>query len=248
VWNNSVGGVACPASYTQVTDSVGGGNLALDMHYNRATMSNGCIYCNFAELVTAPWGTSSSNPNAHSFSNGYFEMTYRIDANFVGSNQAWWSNECCGTGTTWVEFDFMEDFASAGANADMAWVYWVSGVSPGFGNISPNYPSHDATAYHTVGALITGNLANFAVCSYLDGTRVGCSNQSYMAGQNGAQRRMLWVQNGVECNFTPGDSTCVPITFNDSHMYVKSLKAVTCAASPTGGSCLGNTYNGNFYQ
>ena len=97
VWNASGHGVPC-SSFQQVTDTGGGGNLALDLHYNRAWMVNNCIYCDFAQLVTAAWGTPTANPNAHSWSNGYFEITYRIDANFQGSQQAWWSWTCCGTG------------------------------------------------------------------------------------------------------------------------------------------------------
>jgi hypothetical protein len=247
VWNASGYGVPC-SSFQQVTDVGGGGNLALDLHYNVASMTNTCIYCNNAQLVTAAWGTPTANPNAHSWSNGYFEITYRTDGNFPGSQQAWWSWTCCGTGNTFVEQDFLEDWGTAGAAVDSAYDWWVNGNGVGFGNVQPHYPSHDATTYHTLGAMITGNLSNFSVCTYYDGSAVGCTNQNYLSGQDGTQRRQLWMQNGIGCNNDPSDSTCVPADFTDSHMYVQSVKAVTCAAEPAGGSCLGNTYNGSFYQ
>jgi hypothetical protein len=248
VWNaNSSYNIPCSAQ-SQVVDPVYG-NQALDLHLNRSWLAGqGQQYGNFAQITSAPWDTDTTNPNAHSWSNGYFEITYRQDADnfkFPGSQQAFWSwGQCCGTGNTFVEQDFFEDWNTGGAHMDIAWDWWGTGT---FGNGTP-YSSHDARTYHTFGALITGNYNNFAVCNYYDGTRIGCYNQSYQSGQDGTQRRKVWVQNGAQCPTQFGDISCVGASFNDSHMYIKSIRVVTCAAEPAGGSCLGNTNNGSFYQ
>ena len=253
VWNMPTYNPPCNA-ITQVTDSGGGGNLALDLHYNRAWMVQASQYDNFTEMVTSSWD-GSDPPSAYGkvgFSNGYFEITARMTADtgsFAGEQQAFWSWICCTTNLTFVEQDFFEDWSTGGQHMDIAWDWWTGPplTGQGFAN-GTSYPAHTQSDYHTFGTLITGNYASFAVCNYFDGTRIGCYNQSYKSGQDGTQRRTLWVQNGAQCNTgVYGDIRCVG-SFNDSHMYIKSIKAVTCAAEPAGGSCIGNTYNGNFYQ
>ena len=242
VWNWYGGTSSCPRDVTQVTDPTYG-NLALDMHFSSAYLAAG--QSNVTWLSSVP-DSGSNNPSIHSFSTGYFEWTYRWTSdsgNFPGNVESYWSWTCCGTGDNFVDLEFLEDFGTGGGHTDYGWNFWPSGQ---LGKVV-HYPAFNNATYNTIGVILTGNNTNFAVCGYFNGTRIECDNQSYQAGMNATQRRQIYLGNGIQCGYDSTVITCIPPNFGNSNLYIQDIKILTCSAEPTGGNCLGNTYNGNFY-
>jgi hypothetical protein len=95
--------------------------------------------------------------------------------------------------------------------------------------------------------MLTGNNSGFAVCAYENGTRTQCQTGVYNTGQNAGQRRQIYLWNGIACNYDQTVISCVPPNFDNADLYIKNMKVLTCSAEPSGGTCLGNTWNGTFY-
>jgi hypothetical protein len=250
VWNvNGPGWVPCPAAYQQVKDPVSGA-LVLDIDYKSAyeNATGGGWPYNMAQLITVPAVNNATNSDpAHSFSNAYYEITYRLAPNppgdFAGMMHSFWQFNCCNTGNSFVDNEIFEDWSYWGQGQDFGWNWWGPFQTGAFDRSIPN---HDVTTYHTIGGLLTSDSTNFSHCMYFDGARIKCDTGAYQAGQSGAQRRSLIIWNGLACNWTPQDISCVGL-FTEDHMYIKSVKVASCPAEPTGGSCIGTNFNGNFY-
>jgi hypothetical protein len=249
VWNKSASQIVPCAAIQQVTDPTYG-NLTLDIDFNSSYVQSGLGWPgSMAELITVPAIDSSTNSNpAHSFSNAYYEITYRLQpvpGQFTGGTQGFWQFFCCNTGDTFVDNEIFEDWSTWSQNRDFGFNYWTNGVGSTGADVH-NIPATDPTTYHTVAGMVTSNATAFSQCSYFDGVRHQCATGTYQAGQSGAQRRNLIIWNGTSCSYDPTITSCVG-SFSDVHMYIESIKVVTCPAEPTGGSCIGTNFNGNFY-
>lgn len=248
VWNNnSIGTVEC--SVQQITDPTYG-NLTLDLDFKAANIQQNTGWPgNMMALETLSGVNDGVGVNpAHSFSNAYYEITYRVNpvpGTFSGGTQTFWQFLCCGGSYPFVDNEIFEDWSTWGSNIDYGDNQWLN--SSTISNTNERHDIHgDATVYHTIGVLFTSNSAAFSQCEYYDGARTSCVGNNFITGANGTQRRILTIWNGVTCGFDPTVTSCVG-SFTDSHMYIKSIKVLTCPAEPTGGSCIGNNFNGTFY-
>lgn len=234
-----------------VTDTGGGGNLALQFSLSDSDITN--FGWPAVGMTSANFTTSNPVPGPGEYGYAYYEWTFRNDNNATGGfNNAFWSwvsgnaEALSGQTNYLLELDFTESYAWVGSPiTDAGLNFWGPG-----GDLATRVYSQNQgvpySSYHTWGALFTGDGGNnFSICSYVDGVRITCQPLSYSDGGAGEhlQRRylMAWITNGA--------SPAGP--FGTAHQYIKSIKVLTCAKwtnADATGMCPGTTFNGSFYQ
>ena len=217
------------------------GNLALQLTLSDSDVST---YGNPASsMQTLNQVRSNPVPGSGEFGYAYYEWTFRDDSNVDVSNAFWtWvgpnAGVLAGESSDILELDFTENLGSN--RSDEAWNRWVGSTDVDPHTIVSNI-GLPFTAYHTWGALFTGDGGNnFGMCAYLDGVRQACATGSYDTANENLQRRYLiaWIQ------YNGGSIGTV-------NQYIKSFKVLTCAnwqQSSAAGMCPGSMFNGNFYQ
>jgi len=253
VWNyNGLSVNPCTTAVSQKTDTNGGGALALDVHYQSSWVpASGDFNNQITTVTTAPYpltrftscGSGCNNANTWG-PNAYYEWRFRAEWNGgqgygggPGITQAFFTTSGPGFGgssTPWWEVDIFESIFGCCDNSIVG--HNGAGGPPASGQTY----SLNMSTYHTAGALWTSDHSgNGAVCFYLDGVRQKCAQAVY-AGVEGTTRSQFWLQNGIYCNGSSTDISCLahPPAFTTEDLWVSNVRVLTCAAGPSGDPCL----------
>jgi hypothetical protein len=243
----------CAGHVAQVTD--GSNGLALRITSNYSEYANTAA-SEISGMQTINQTVTYYNPDQYPF--GYFETTWRADDINDLDVEYWSPNSSAGVGPHYkIELDFLETFGNCNYGGTLEWPPSGSSNWNSWGGYQDN--SCDYGHYHTFGVLWTSNGTSASSCVYVDGVRKGCPASRAFADptSEALQRRHLFVEQIPNSNCSnPSniwDISCgSPPNFGTSHMYVKSVRVLTCAnwqQSGAAGMCKGTTLkSGGFYQ
>jgi hypothetical protein len=232
-----------------------GGVQVMDMSFTAADAAD------LATVLTTL--NTKSYTQGVDFPNGaYWQATYRVTASGLNGNpfgtgsNAWWTwsdTGQTGTSSSFIEFDFLETYATGCCHNDSITHSW--GSSPpgqpgmllaGFGTSA--YPI-DPTLYHTIAARITQDgSTNAAMCIYLDGKLQNCKDMvsSGNTGTKAITAAQLNQRNYPVLLVGPLNSTPVAATMD---LLVKDVQIWTCPGwqgplNQPGNPCNGSVLTG----
>ena len=220
-WENGFSSNAPPCSAFNIVND--NGTTALDMTYLLSYWPNSLT----SSIQTV---NPTNNSLQHNFPQDvYYEITFRMSSQTVNSCPSGGGLCLFGTFFTWVfgngssapmEWDIVETWSNGAATNGAIDHQGSHGGQP----MGPNYYGccADFTQYHTYADRVTtdGN-NNWAGCSYLDNTVLGC-NKSGFSGDQQTQRNIISANIGA---WTSSNNVTA-----QQDMYIKSIRMWSCSS------------------
>jgi hypothetical protein len=139
-----------------------------------------------------------------------------------------------------IEWDWFEAYTDGGAaNCYHDWDNNGGGCGGNFWATGTNFSPSAEAAYHTYASRVTSDgSANFALCTYLDGSQLGCNE--FQPGSSNAFGDRNYYSTGVG-NLNAGSVTVPSVP---EVMYIKQITVFSCSGWQTG-QCNGTVLDGS---